>query len=328
MTLKNSNGDISASTLGYQYAIQTTQQIRPQVIQQKFYEIPIADYVPVVIGQGALMEGIITNLQYDAAGDFESGVIDTADPSNLAQVNTGIAPIFAKIVTWAKGYTYSTPEVEKALASNNWDVISAKMAALKRNWDLGIQKIGFLGMKADQAGVPGLLSNSNVNVNTTIITQSISSYNPTQFSSFIAGLLSAYFTNSNSTVLPDTLVMPMSDYLGLAVPISPTYPTGGSMLEYMLRAFKEMTQNPNFQINGVAYANQANNAGYWAVGGTNRYALYRRNAETVRMDLPVDFILNAPGTANNFNWEGVGAGQFTGAIVYRPAEFMYFDWAA
>lgn len=327
MKLTNSNGDISSNTLGYQYAIQTTQQIRPQVIQQKFYEVAPADFVPIVIGQGAWMEGIITNLQYDTAGDFESGIVDTADPSNIAQVSTGIAPVLAKIVTWAKGYTYSTPEVEKALASDNWDVISGKMGALKRNWDLGIQKIAFLGQKSDQAGVPGLLSNSNVNVNTAIITQSISSFSSTQFAAFVAGILSAYFDNSNDTVLPDTFVMPMSDYLGLVTPVSAQFPTV-SQITYLLQAFREATQNPNFQIKGLAYSNQANNAGYWAVGGTNRYALYRRNAETVRMDLPVDFLLNAPGTANNFNWQGVGAGQFTGAIVYRPAEFLYFDWAA
>lgn len=326
MSLKNSNGDIAPSTLGYQYAIQTTTQIRPKVIEQKFYEVPPAEFVPIVIGEGAWMETIQTNLTYDSAGDFESGIVSLTDPSNIAQVSTGLAPVPAKVVTWAKGYGYSTPEVEKALASNNWDVIASKMSALKRNWDLGIQKIAFLGSKSDSSHVPGLLSNSNVNVDLSIITKAISSMSTTELQTLISQLLADFFSNSNSTVLPDMFVMPMSDYLGLGVPYSGSFPVN-SMLEYFVKMFREITQKPNFQVKGVAYANQAINAGYWDVGGTNRYVLYVKDAETLRMDLPVDFTLNAPATANNFNWQGVGVGQFTGAVAYRPAQMRYYDWA-
>jgi len=327
LQLKNSNGDIAPSTLGYQYTIQTTTLIRAKTIEQKFYEVPPADFVPMVVGEGAWLESIQTNLVYDSAGDFENGVISLSDPSDLAQVSAGLAPVAAKIVTWAKGYQYSTPEIEKALASNNWDAVSAKQSVLKRNWDLGIQKIAFLGIKSDLSNVPGLLSNSNVNVNTGIITQAISSLTAAQFSTFVKALLADYFANSNSTVLPDSFVMPMDDFLGLGVPVSSSFPNI-MMIDYLLEAFKKMTGNANFQVRGVLYGKQSANAGYWATLGTNRYVLYRKNSETIRMDLPVDFILNAPNTGNNFLWEGVGCGQYTGAIAYRPAEIRYYDWAA
>ncbi len=323
----NSNGNISTSSLGYQYTTQTTTLIRAKVITQKFYEVPPAEFVPIDIGEGAFMETIDTNLVYQASGDFERGIVSVADPSNVAQVSVGLAPIAAKIVSWAMGYQYSNMEVEKALAADNWDVVSAKVAALKKTWDLGIQKIAFLGSKSDVSGVPGLLSNSQVTVDISTITGPISGLSAADFSILVKALLAAYFTNSNSTVLPDTFVIPMSDYLGLAVPVSSGFPVV-SMLTYLLDAFKQITQNPNFVIKGLAYADQANNTGYWASGGTNRYTLYRRDPETIRMTIPVDMILNAPGTANNFNWNGVGVGQFTGAIVYRPAELYYLDWAA
>ena len=325
MTLTNSNGDIATSTLGYQYTIQTTTLIRAKVITQKFYEIPPAELVPIAIGEGAWMESIQTNLVYQASGDFERGIVSVADPSNLAQVSVGLAPVPAKVVSWAMGYTYSNMEVEKALAADNWDVVTAKVAALKKLWDLGIQKIAFLGSKSDPTNVPGLLSNSSVNANTAIITAAISSLSTANLQTLISALLADYFSNSNSTVLPDTFIMPMSDYLGMGVPYSGQFPMR-SMLNYFQEMFREITQNPNFMIKGLAYANQAQNAGYWATVGTNRYVLYRRDPETIRMDLPVDFILNAPGTPNNFNWEGVGVGQFTGAIAYRPAEIRYYDW--
>ena len=325
MSMLNSNGDIATSTLGYQYTIQTTHLIRAKVITQKFYEVPPAEFVPIEVGEGAWMEDIQTNLVYQTGGVFERGIQSVADPSDIAQVSVGLAPVPAKIVSWAMGYTYSNMEIEKALAADNWDVVTAKTAAVKKLWDLGIQKIAFLGLLSDPTNVPGLLSNASVNANTAIITQAISTMSVTQLQTLIAALLADYFANSNNTVLPDTFVMPLSDYLGMGVPYSGTFPVT-SMLEYFIRMFKEITQNPNFKVMGVYYANQAANSGYWRAGGTNRYCLYRKDPEVLRMVLPVDLILNAPATPNNFNWEGVGVGQFTGAVAYRPAEIRYYDW--
>lgn len=326
MTLLNSNGDVDASSLGYQYTIQTTTQIRARVIEQKFYRVAPADYMPVILGTGAWMEDIKTNLVYDVAGNFESGIISTAQgPSQIAQVDVGTAPVTAKIVTWAKGYLYSTPEVQKALASNNWDVVSSKMEALKRNWDLGIQKIAFLGYLSDITNVPGLLTNASVTINNaSAITTNISAMSATDYATLVATILGLYYTNSNNTVLPNTFVMPMDDYLGMGSPVASGFPIV-SKLDYLLKAFREITGNPNFQVRGLAYAMLANNAGYVSSTGKQRYVLYNNEAETLAMDIPVDFVLTPAGTANNFQWQGVGAGQFTGCIIYRPAEVLYFD---
>lgn len=326
MTLENSNGDISASTLGYQYTIQTTTLIRARVIEQKFYEVPIADYIPVVVGEGAWMETIQTNLVYDSAGSFESGIVSLSDPSNIIQVSTGLAPVPAVVATWNAGYQYSIAEVQKALASNNWDAIAAKKRTLKKMWDLGIQKLAFLGLKSNGTDFPGLLSNASVNTTTGIITKKISGMSTTEFQTLVSVLVADYYTNSNETCYPDKFTMPSDDYNGMAVAASPDFPIGPSKMKYLLDAFKEITGNPNFQILPLLYGQAANNAGYWAVGGTNRYVLYKGDEETVRMDIPVNFLLTAPGTSNNWNWNGVAAGQFTGANMYRPAQVRYYDW--
>lgn len=324
MSLKNANGDVATSSLGYQYTIQTTTQIRAQVIEQKFYTIPFADYIPVIPGTGAWMEDIKTNLTYDTAGSFEQGVINQASgPSQIAQVNVGIAPVTAKIVTWAKGYQYTTPELSKALASNNWDVVTSKMQALKRNWDLGIQAVSYLGFLPDLTNVPGLLTNTSVTTNTSVIAANISSMSAADFATFVSTIMATYFSNSNSTVLPDTFAIPMSDFLGLATPVSPDFPMV-SKLSYLEQAFKAITGNPNFKIYGSAYNDAANNAGYVATPGKYIYVLYRNDPDSLKMDLPVDFILTPAGTSNNFQWQGIGAGQFTGTIAYRPAEMLYF----
>ena len=110
---------------------------------------------------------------------------------------------------------------------------------------------------------------------------------------------------------------------GLGVAASADFPVN-DMVSYLENFFKKLTGEKDFKILPLAYAQAAQNANF---NNTNRYVLYRRDPETVKMDIPVDFKLNPAGTADNFNWQGVGAGQFTGAIYYRPAEAIYFDHA-
>lgn len=318
--LRNANGSIDSATLGVQYVIQTTTLIRSRVIEQVFYEIAPAEHMPVVIGEGAYMENIETNVEYQSAGDFESGFQSTAEETRITNVDANIAPINAVIKTWVGGYQYTDLAVEKALRSNNWNPIEAKMKANKKRWDLGVQKIAFLGSYSDSR-VDGLLTNGNVTVDSSTIPQNISAMSTTEFAAFVSTVMGAYFTNSNDTVLPDTFCIPYQDWLGLITPLSPTFPTV-NMMTYLLEAFKAATGNPNFKMYPCAYADKANNA---AFNNSNRYVLYRNNEETMRMDIPLPFVLRAPMSADNFRWNGVALGQLTGLVVYRVPEVLYFD---
>lgn len=327
LEFRNANGSIDATTTGYQYVIQTTDQIRAKVIEQKFYKVPPAEYLPVIVGEGAWMEGLKTNAVYDVAGDFETGIISTASaPSQISKVDVALAPISTVLVKWAKGYQYDIPEVSQALAANNWDVVQSKMNALKRNWDLGTQKIAFLGLKGSTSTVPGLYTNSSVTINLTRITASISGLSAANFGTLVAGIIADYFTNSNQTELPDTFLIPMDDYLGLMTPVNPEFPLV-SKLQYLEDAFKRITKNPSFKIDGIAYGTAANNAGYInGASGRQRYILYRNDQDTMFMEVPVPFNLTPAGTANNFQFDGVGFGQFSGVTILRIPEVLYFDY--
>lgn len=326
MSLFNANGAIDSSTQGYRYTLQTTTLIQPRISKQKFYEIPFADYIPVRVGQGAYMEEIKTNVQYDSAGDFESGIQGVAQNTRIAQVSTGLAPITYKIKTWVKGMQWSVLELEKALRADDWNVQEGKHSALTRNWQLGLQRIAFLGSYTDPTGVPGLASNTSVNATTGVITQNISTLNYTQFGTLVSALMQDYFANSNSTVYPTHFAIPQSDWNGLGVAVNPQFwVAGGTMLDVLRAAFVQVTGNPNFVIYPVAYLDQSKNLGVWAPAGTYRYVLYRKDEESMVMDVPLDLTELAPNTSDNFNWNSVAFGQFTGVMIIRVPEVRYYD---
>lgn len=324
--LTNANGDIDTGSTGYQYLIDTLSEIRADVVEQKFYQVFPADFFSVDVGYGAWMDEIVQNLTFQTGGDFFDGDIDTnSETGRMAQVDTALSPIRMPIITWAKQVVWTIADIAKAAAASNWDVVASKMESLKKDWDLGIQEVAFLGHPARPL-VTGLLNDPEVNINTTLITTPISSMTETQFTAFVAGILTAYFENSNNTEdRPDTFAIPASDYLGLVGPTSSTF-MNISKIEYLNNAFQKATDNPNFRIKGLAYAQANRNADRGI--NKNRYTLYKRDPKTMKMAIPVDFTMLEAATANNFNWTQPAHGQYSGLLINRKREVLYLDQTA
>jgi len=322
--LLNANGDIDASSSGYQYLIETLSYIRSTIIEQKFYEIAFGDYIPVDVGEGAWMEEIVQNLTFNTGGSFYQGDVDIqAETGRIAMVGAGLDKISMDVKTWAKGTGWTIMEIAKAAAANNWDVVESKLRSLKKNWDLGIQETAFLGHP--DGTLTGLLNSAEVTINTSLITVSLSSMSEAQFTAFVAGLLPAYFTNSNDTTLPDTFVIPNSDYLGLGVPYSDTFPNI-SKLQYMLDFLQRMTGNANFKILGLSYAQSSINSSRGI--SKNRYTLYKNDPDTMKLAIPVDFTMLEADTTNKINWQQAAYGQYSGVLVNRKREVLYLDETA
>lgn len=332
LSLLNANGDVNSVGMGYQIAIDTLTYIKKQVTTQKFYQVAPADYIPVAVGDGAFAANILTNLEFNNADDFETGNIRSGESGGrLAGADASVASKTVKVVNWAKQIGYTIFDIEQALMANNWDPIMAKERARKKNWDLGIQLIAFLGSRSDPA-VTGLLNNPNCTINTTRITKAISSMTAAEMTTFVAGLIADYFTATNSTQMPTTFVIPYTDFLGLQV-LTPAVMPGGdagiamTKLDYLLRAFKGATQNPNFEIKPLSYCDAANNLTRINVGtGKQCYILFNKDPESLRMDIPVDYTTTQPNSTNNFQFQNVGYGQYTGVGVYRNLEVLYFQY--
>jgi hypothetical protein len=215
-------------------------------------------------------------------------------------------------------------DVNQAAFSGNWDIIEAKHRARKKDWDLGIQSIAFVGDPDDNTNFPGLLNNPNVNVDTAnIIPVKISTMSTSQFQSFVATIIGDFLSNANQTVFPNTLVIPQDDYAGLATPVSGAFPNI-SMLAYLQQAFDMIVPSGKFRILPSAYA-----IGTAATGGSSighhRYCLYRRDIDTLFMELPVDYQVTAAGTYNNFQFQDVAYGQYAGVSILKPLEVKYYD---
>ena len=276
--------------------------------------------MPVRVGEGAYSADLTTYQSFALGGDFENGIINSGQSnSKLAAADAGVSSLNIKVNNWAKTIGWTLFELEQAAKTGVWDLVTAKEKSRKKNWDLGIQKVAFLGVEGD-AAINGLLTQSGVTVNTTIITKALKDMTPAELKAFTNAVLDAYRANCERSAWPTHFTIPESDYLGLAGASNADFPLK-SVMEVLLETFRTMTGNPSFEIKSLAYGDQAYNS-----LGKQRYALYNSEEESLRMDIPVDYTSTLANSIDNFNFQNVGFGQFTGVLAYRPLEMLYLEY--
>jgi len=326
MLLKNANGDINDVNLGLQTAIDTITYLRKGVVEQSFYEVALTDYGIIEQGDGAFMQNILVTQEVDQSDDFEAGNLNQgANMDRLSEADAQLHGVNVPLRQWGKAINYNLIEVQQALMRNNWDLIGARMRSRKRNWDLGIQRTFFLGSLID-TNYPGLLNNSNITVQSSLPggqAALINSLNATNFQTFVADVVQAYQSNASYTKYPDYFIIPSDDYNGLGTATSSTYPIG-TMLEYLTKTFKGLC-GEHFRILPSAYGVPANNAA-WSGLNKHLYLLGKMDGDSGHMNIPVDMIVTAPGTADNFNYRCVGYGQYSGYNVFRNTDFLAFQF--
>lgn len=316
------------NSLGVDQQITTLTTILPTIIEQKYYEVPLADYADITVGQGNPFSNVLYNWSTGIEGsDFESGLINmTSNESNTMADDISLEPIERKVVGWKKNVAYNIiQEGTFAAGTQNMDYVQAKYRARKKQYDLGIQETFFFGLKSDDK-VRGLLTQENVNADTSLITKKLSEMSAEEFTTFLSKLLAKYQENCNYTAMPNRLVVPQDDYVGLTRFVSETYPVAGSTrIEVLENAMKPYA--PDFKVLGSAYAMKANNAGITGLN-KNRYVLYKKAPDTLAMDIPLDFTVTLPGTANGFDYVSAAYSRFTGVKAFREKELIYFDFGA
>src|SRR5437762_1577697 len=103
------------NSIGYEVAITTLTQIAKKISEQKFFEVSPADYLPVVVGQGAWSSNIVTYRSFDAADQFETGLINVGGQNDrLAMADAAVDSVTVQVLNWAKKVGWSIPELELA----------------------------------------------------------------------------------------------------------------------------------------------------------------------------------------------------------------------
>lgn len=305
---------------GIDQVITTLTAIAKEVSTQKFYTVDnLSDYIPFDIGTGAWLQSVATFRSFELGQDFEAGVINqsTAD-GKLSSVDATVDMIQQPIKNWAKKISYSLFAMKQAAATGVFDYVSAQEKARKKNWDLGIQKIVFIGT---QNGGKGLINADGPTVDTTTITKPFSSMDYSELNTFVATVAAKWYENNYATAKANRFVIPLSDFVGLSAFTNPAYPLI-TKYDALDKAFKAQFGG-DFKILPAAYADASRNG---LGGSTNRYALYNSEIETLKMSIPLQYNSLTLSTLNGFSYESVACGQFAdGITVLRPQEILYFN---
>lgn len=312
------------NSLGSEQSITTLTAILPTIIEQKFYEIPISDYVPVEVGTGNPFSASLFNWTTGIkGGDFETGLMNMA--SNDSGKNSDdifVEPISRKVISWKKDVNYNIiQEATFSQGTQNMDLIQAKYKARKKEYDLGIQKMAFFGLASNTTDFAGLFNQSGVTINTTLITKKLSLMTAAEFNAFVGKLVETYRVNCNRTAYPDTFLIPEDDYNGLANQMSETYPMRTKM-EVLQQVLDNTVPNKKVKVLPSAYGMSSYNS---AVINKDRYVLYNKQADSVILNVPLDFTVTLPGTANGFDYTSAAYSRFTGVTALRPLEMLYID---
>lgn len=304
--------------------INTLTEIKQDVIRQKFFEFNPSDCIPITVGFGAWADDLLKYRSYMTGDDFEEGDIDLARNSRLSQADVAVDAVKRDVKSWAKQMDYNIIELNQAVLRGNWNLIAEREKSVKQNWDLGIQKVAYKEHSTDPR-IRSLYNQIDTDITVdagTTIPAPVADLSDADFDTFKRSLIQTFFDNSNSTAMPDTFIMPSSDFLRLGgASATAAFPIRGR-LELLLEAFKAVTNNDSFQIKGLPY-------GSASVSGLSkdRYVLYKKSPDVLEMDIPVPYTSLTAETSNNFQFDTVAYGRYTGVQVYRPKEFMYFDLA-
>ena len=322
--INNAVAFANPANYGLEKTLTTLTQIVAGVQRQKFYTVDgaLTDYVPMELGTGAYGQGLFQYTVAQVGDQFETGIVQPGNGINKdANVDIVVDGITLRNNFWRMKYQATKELVEMARANTvNFSYIEEQETARLKTYQLGIQKVTFLGT-TDGLNT-GLLNNTDVTVNTSLLPAAIGNLSVAQLFNFAATAVSTFWANSNNTTFPNTLLIPTQDLGGIATPISQTYPVGETKRELIERAFKAAGAPQDFKILHTAYNNTA------GTSGTKRYVLYNRDPEVLKMYLPKPYTPYPLFPTGALDMISDAEAQFTGVWIKRPKEILYVDVTA
>lgn len=321
--IDNAAAFASPLAFGLEKTITTLTQIVAGVQRQKFYTVaePLTTYVPIEMGTGAYSRQLFQYAVAQVGDSFESGIVQPGNGINKdANLDIAIDGVTIKNNFWRMKYEVTKEILEMGRVNDvTFSYIEEQERARLKTSQLGIQKIEFLG--TDDGLNYGLLNQPEVTINTSLLPVSLSTMTVEQLTNFAKTAIATFFANSNSTVFPNTWLMPTADYMALGVPINPEFPIG-TIREFLEKAFTQAGAPADFKILHTVYNNTA------GTGSRERHVLYNRDADVLTMYIPKPYTPYPLYPSGALDMLSVAEMQFTGVWVKRPKELLYMDAAA
>ena len=311
------------SVAGLEQTITTTTQLVAGIVNTLYYKLmgqKLSDFVKIEVGTGAYSTNLVQYASAYVGSPFKQGIINPTASGINADANSNIKIGALNIPNnfWRMKYEATKELVEMARAYEvNFSYFEEQERARLKTYQLGIQKVAFLG--TSDGLNEGLLNLSGVTVNTTLLPASFATMTTAQLTNFATTAMSTYFALTNSTVFPNTMVIPTNDLAGLATYISSTYPVGETRKEFLERAFKAAGAPADFKILHTVYNQTA------GTSGAPRYVLYNRDADTLTMHLSKPYTPYPLYPVGALDMISDAEAQFTGVWAKRPQEILYMD---
>lgn len=290
------------------------------ISQQKFYTVDPEKFVPFEKTQGGFADYITVLRSYqNIEGDlstWDRG--NDTDNARRNQVGVKMESVALKVHNLDKMISYSLFELRQSMQTGIWNIVTEKERARKRDYDLSVQKAVLLGDEDHK----GLLNQSGVTTNTTVLTKKISSMSSAEFKAFLQSVFAEYYKATGYTALPDTLVIPTSDFMGLGVAVDEQYPVFTTMYQRLSDVFKQVTGNANAEIIPLVYCEANFN------NGAYKYVLYRRDFDVLRVYQPFDYNVVQGATVDGINYQNTAWARISDVFVNRNKEMLYLSFDA
>jgi hypothetical protein len=322
-TFKAANALFDYPTAGVVQTVDTITDIVQGVVETKYYELQgqsLTDFINIdASGRGAYAGQITQFVSAFVGAPFKECITNPASTGihNDATADVIVDAISQKNNFYRQKYSISQEELRMAAVNRvGFDLIEQKEKARKKTWDLGLQEVLFNGLGDGRTF--GLLNQSGVTVNTSLLPKAPEAMTTAQLKTFAATALAAAAANSNYTIMPNRWCMPTSSYMALGIPYGDTFgmPTVKEVLE---RAFKEAGAPADFKIVHSKY-----NEGIGSQS-KGRHVFYNTDSDNIIMHTPKPYTPHPLYAIGALDMISDAEGQFTGVWVKRPGAILYAD---
>ncbi len=280
------------------------EQMRARVYEVQYTELKARKFLPVAtdIDTGA------ETFSYEQTDEVGEAKIITNYSDDLPSASSKTEKITHHIVSLGDSFEYSIQDLRRA-AFSGVPLDARKAKAARNAYERGLDNLAAVGSAAHNIG--GFVAATGVEISAAIGAV-WSGLTGTQVLADLNKLVNDFITNNKETIMPDTLLLPTSQYLKMT---QTQMDTANSRT--VMEAFK--ASNPS--VNMVEPWNVFDAAGD---SGKDRAVLYRRDPEIVELVIPQEFEVFAP-EPRNLAFVVNCHGRTAGTCIYRPLGIRYMD---